>query len=315
MIPVYIVSGLLDSGKTTFIQTTLLEQEWMNQGTTLLILCEEGEYELPDNYKRKKRIAAVPVSSPDSFSESFCRELTSRLHPVQIIIEFNGMWNLQEFLQRDFPKDWGLAGIYSVANGEDLELVMNNMRNLFMNQHTESDLIVINRCTKNTNRVQFRKAIKLQNPGAQLIFESVTGEIIEFGEEDLPYDIKAPAFTLDDVDYGTWFADASEYPERYQRKKITFLAQLYRPFGMAKNVFIPGRKVMACCPADVQFYGFPCKTDKPFRFTNNSWQRITVEFGTEKKKDARTGGPVQVPVLHLISSEEAEAPAEEIVTL
>ena len=315
MIPVYIVSGLLDSGKTTFIQSTLLEQDWMNKGTTLLILCEEGEYELPEDYKRQKQIVVVPVSSDASFTQSFCSEMTKRLSPVQIIIEFNGMWDLKAFLQKDFPKDWGLAGIYSVVNGEELELVMTNMRNLFMNQHTESDLIVINRCSKDTNRVKFRKAIKLQNPAAQLIFESVTGEIIEFGEEDLPYDIKADAFTVDDVDYGTWFADASEYPERYVHKKISFLAQLYRPFGMAKNIFVPGRKVMACCAADVQFYGFPCKTDRPLRFVNNSWHRITVEFNTEKKKDGRSGGYVQVPVLRLVSEQEAEAPEEEIVTL
>ena len=171
---------------------------------------------------------------------------------------------------------------------------------------------------------RLKKAIRFPDgvsdrPLREALVRSASGRFLlsafGFGEEDLPYDIKAPAFTVEDIDYGTWFADASEYPERYQRKKITFLAQLYRPFGMAKNVFIPGRKVMACCPADVQFYGFPCKTDKPFRFSNNSWQTVTVEFGLEKKKEPRTGNPVQVPVLHLVSAEPAEAPAEEIVTL
>ena len=77
MIPVYIVSGLLDSGKTSFIQSTLLEQDWIAKGTTLLILCEEGEYELPESYKKSKRIAEIPVSSPDSFTESYCSELTN----------------------------------------------------------------------------------------------------------------------------------------------------------------------------------------------------------------------------------------------
>ena len=315
MIPVYIVAGLLDSGKTSFIESTLMEQEWMGKGTTLLILCEEGEHELTEAYKKAKKIASIPIGSPDVFTKDYCEEITAAIKPAQIIIEFNGMWDLKEFLQKDFPKNWGLAGIYSVVNGEDLELVMNNMRNLFMSQHTESDLIVINRCRKDLNRQQFRKAIKLQNPVAQLIFESVTGEIIEFGEEDLPYDIKAPAFTVDEIDYGTFFSDASEHPERYGKKRITFLCQLFRPMGMPKNMFVPGRKIMACCAADIQFYGFPCKSDRPLRFANNSWHTITVEFGTEKRKDPRSGNPVQVPVLHLIDLKDAEAPAEEVVTL
>ena len=315
MMPVYIVAGLLDSGKTSFIESTLMEQEWMGKGTTLLILCEEGEHELTEAYKKAKKIASIPIGSPDVFTKDYCEEITAAIKPAQIIIEFNGMWDLKEFLQKDFPKNWGLAGIYSVVNGEDLELVMNNMRNLFMSQHTESDLIVINRCRKDLNRQQFRKAIKLQNPVAQLIFESVTGEIIEFGEEDLPYDIKAPAFTVDEIDYGTFFSDASEHPERYGKKRITFLCQLFRPMGMPKNMFVPGRKIMACCAADIQFYGFPCKSDRPLRFANNSWHTITVEFGTEKRKDPRSGNPVQVPVLHLIDLKDAEAPAEEVVTL
>ncbi|MBO4872095.1 MAG: hypothetical protein J5496_01590 [Lachnospiraceae bacterium] len=315
MIPVYIVAGLLDSGKTTFIENTLMEQEWMGKGTTLLILCEEGEHELTEAYRQRKKLVSIPIGSPDVFTKDYCEEITAAMRPAQIIIEFNGMWNLKDFLQKDFPKNWGLAGIYSVVNGEDLELVMNNMRNLFMSQHTESDLIVINRCRKDLNRQQFRKAIKLQNPVAQLIFESVTGEIIEFGEEDLPYDIKAPAFTVDEIDYGTFFSDASENPERYLKKRITFLCQLFRPIGMPKNMFVPGRKIMACCAADIQFYGFPCKSDRPLRFANNSWHTITVEFGTEKRKDPRSGNPVQVPVLRLIDLKDAEAPAEEVVTL
>ena len=315
MIPVYIVAGLLDSGKTSFIESTLLKQDWMAEGNTLYLMCEEGEYELPETLKREKRIIPCPMDSVEAFRTDYLKELTGRFTPAQIIIEFNGMWNLKDFLQKDFPSDWGLAGIYSLVNGEELELVMTNMRNLFMNQHTESDLIIVNRCRPQTNRVMFRKAIKLQNPVAQIVFESVNGEVIEFGEEDLPYDVKAEAFRLEDEDYGTWFADASEFPERYLKKKITFLAQFYRPLGMPKNVFIPGRRVMACCAEDVQFYGFPCKSEKPLSFQNNSWHLISVEFSTEKRKDPRTKASVQVPVLRFLEEREAAAPAEEVVTL
>ena len=56
MIPVYIVAGLLDSGKTSFIESTLLQQDWMAEGNTLYLICEEGEYALPDSLRTQKRI-------------------------------------------------------------------------------------------------------------------------------------------------------------------------------------------------------------------------------------------------------------------
>ena len=314
-IPVYIVTGQLDSGKTTFVKDTLMQQDWLEDGRTLLLLCEEGEFELSDEYCRIRKIDRLSVEAPDVFTKEFCEELVRKYAPAQIIIEFNGMWDLQEFLKKDFPKTWGLAGIYSTVDGTRLELLMTNMRNIFMNQLIESDLVVVNRCARTLNRVPFRKALKLQNPGAQVIFEDPEGKLIEFGEEDLPFDLSADLIDLDDADYGTWYADAFETPERYKGKKIRFLAQFFRPFGMGKSMFVPGRLVMACCPADVKFYGFPCKTDTPMRFENKSWHRITAEFTMEKRRDPSTGRTEQVPVLRCISAEKEKAPAEEVVTL
>ena len=48
--PMFIVTGFLDSGKTTMIKDTLMEQEWIEPGLTLLLLCEEGEEEYPEEY-------------------------------------------------------------------------------------------------------------------------------------------------------------------------------------------------------------------------------------------------------------------------
>ena len=77
-----------------------------------------------------------------------------------------------------------------------------------MEQLTESELIVVNRCADGVNRSGFRRALKVQNPMAQLIFEDMQGKIIEPSEEDLPYDVKGDKIVLDDVDFGVWYVDA-----------------------------------------------------------------------------------------------------------
>ena len=48
-IPVYLFTGLLESGKTTFIQDTLGEEYFNTGEKTLLILCEESLYKIIPN--------------------------------------------------------------------------------------------------------------------------------------------------------------------------------------------------------------------------------------------------------------------------
>ena len=49
MKPVYIINGFLESGKTEFISYTLSQPYFQTRGTTLLILCEEGEIEYDED--------------------------------------------------------------------------------------------------------------------------------------------------------------------------------------------------------------------------------------------------------------------------
>ena len=44
-VPIYLVTGFLESGKTTFLDFTLQQDYFAIDGKTLLILCEEGEEE------------------------------------------------------------------------------------------------------------------------------------------------------------------------------------------------------------------------------------------------------------------------------
>ncbi|MEI3210846.1 MAG: hypothetical protein V8S14_08385 [Lachnospiraceae bacterium] len=47
--PIFICTGFLDSGKTTLIKDTLMTQDWIEPGLTLLIVCEEGGKSLHRN--------------------------------------------------------------------------------------------------------------------------------------------------------------------------------------------------------------------------------------------------------------------------
>ena len=43
--PVFLINGFLEAGKTQFISYTLQQEYFQSDGTTVLILCEEGDTE------------------------------------------------------------------------------------------------------------------------------------------------------------------------------------------------------------------------------------------------------------------------------
>lgn len=309
--PVYICTGFLDSGKTTFVKDTLMKQDWIEDGPTLLLQCEEGEEEYSEEWRDENGAFLFEIEDREQLNETFFQNCERIYHPAQVIIEYNGTWDLQEIMKESFPDNWEIQGVYSTVNGETLDMYLKNMRNMLMNQLTESELIVTNRCGENTDRSSFRRALKIQNPMAQLIFEDMEGNIIPQTAEDLPFDVKADKIQVEDTDFGIWYVDAYEHPERYEHKEITFLAQIFRPKGMPANMMIPGRQIMACCAEDIRFYGYPCKVKEKAQFEQRSWMRVRVRFVFEA---VRRFAPKQ-PILYLLEAEKAQRPEEEVVLL
>lgn len=310
IIPVFICTGFLDSGKTTLVKETLMEQDWILPGRTLLICCEEGEIGYSQEYLDSKNMVLHRIREMEQLTPAFFKNCSKKYRPVQVVIEYNGMWKLADLLSIKYPHNWELQGVYSTVNGQTLDMYLKNMRNMLMEQLTESELIVINRCSEGVDRSGFRRAVKVQNPMAQLIFEDVNGRIMQPSQEDLPYDITGEQIEIEDEDFGIWYVDAYDHPDHYIDKEICFKAQIFRPKGMGEDMFVPVRKIMTCCAADMRYYGYPCRLEKTAEWDKKTYYQIrarfayeTVAFGNEQ------------PVLYLINMEETVPPREEVVYL
>jgi uncharacterized membrane protein YcgQ (UPF0703/DUF1980 family) len=307
--PVFICTGFLDSGKSTLIQDTLMEQEWIEDGLTLLLSCEEGEVEYSKEYLESKNMVLLPIEDLEQLNTAFFKNCEKNYHPVQVIIEYNGMWNFGELLSIKFPRGWEIAGIYSTVNGLTLDSYLMNMRNMLMEPLSESSLIIVNRCPEDMNRSGFRRALKIQNPMAQLIFEDLSGNIIEPTEDDLPFDVKGDKVVIEDMDFGVWYVDAYDHPEHYLHKEIEFLAQVFKPNGLGPDYFVPVRKIMTCCAADTKYYGYPCKVEQKIKLRRHQWARVKVRFEYEYLSSAGR----KSPVLYLVDLQPAQKPEEEVV--
>ena len=50
-----------------------------------------------------------------------------------------------------------------------------------------------------------------------------------FFEDEVPYDLNAPVIEIRREDYGIWYVDMMENPDRYKGKVVEFVAKVMKP--------------------------------------------------------------------------------------
>lgn len=305
---VFVINGFLDSGKTQFINYTLSQPYFRTKGTTLLIVCEEGEEEYDEKVLKATNTEVFYADNESDISPDNLIDLDKKYRPSRIIIEYNGMWNYKNF---KLPFLWKLEQQITTVDASNFELYYNNMRSLLAEMIRKSEMIIFNRCDNITEKLaSYKRNVKALNQKADIIFEDKDGEVNMTLEEELPYDVSKDCINLTDETYGIWYLDTLDNFQRYLGKKVSFTASVLIPGDFAKGYFVPGRMIMTCCAEDIQFLGFPCKYDKVDTLDNRSWVNITCEVGVENF--AGYGG--EGPMLKVISIEKCKAPKNEVLT-
>ena len=307
-IPVYLFTGFMDSGKTTLIKETLVENGFAEQGKSLIICCEDGDvgYDAAELDKIKTKV--VMVEKEEDFTAEFLNNLNLSYLPDQVFIEYNGTWGMDVLMEMDLPKGWVIVQSLATVDATTFEMYLQNMRAMIMEQLFQADVVIFNRCDDSTDKGKFRRNVKALNRKAQLVYERADGTLDE-REEELPFDITADELDISDADYAIWYMDCMDNPKKYEGKKVKFLALVYNPDKLKKGVFVPGRFAMTCCVEDVTFIGFKCKYPDEDKIPHKSWITITAEVHIEFAKEYKGKGPVLYPV----SIEPAEKPEDELV--
>lgn len=309
-IPVYFFTGFMDSGKTTLIRQTLVEEDFGEGAKTLLIVCEDGDVEYDPDELSGANTEMVMVEEEDEFTEDALRKLDAAFHPEQVFIEYNGTWEVGPFLEMELPKDWVIVQSLATVDATTFDMYLSNMRTMIMEQLFAADVVIFNRCDDDTPKGRFRRVVKAKNRKAQIAYERADGKVDDNDMEELPYDLNQDIIDITDMDYGIWYLDALDDPKKYDGKKVRFLALVYRPENkLKKGVFIPGRFAMTCCVEDITFVGFKCKSEMASQIPHRSWITITAEMRVEFAMEYKGKGPV----LYALDIQPAERPEDEIV--
>ena len=128
-IPVYLIAGFLDAGKTDFING-ILKDGFAAEDRTLLICCEEGE----DEYDPKvlQNVFTYTVDDPEQLTPSLFKKLEKQYRPKQVIMEYNGMWQMEPLYREGFPANWILYQIMVLVDATTFEPYVRNMGQLMM---------------------------------------------------------------------------------------------------------------------------------------------------------------------------------------
>ena len=73
-------------------------------------------------------MAVLKIEEFDQLNTVFFKNCERNYHPAQIIIEYNGMWKLEDLLSIRYPRSFELQGVYSTVNGTTLDMYLMNMK-------------------------------------------------------------------------------------------------------------------------------------------------------------------------------------------
>ena len=307
-LPVYLFTGFLDSGKTSFIRQTIDEGQFRDGKTTLFVVCEEGEESIDIMRLGDNKFVVRKIEDEDDVSEELLKGFDKDVRPDRVIIESNGMWDVDELFEA-FPQHWQIAEIITPVDSGTFEMYLSNMKMMMTNQFRYSDLVVFNRCLPEHDRAMFKRMVRAVNRRAQVLYETPEGKVEDNVPEELPYDMEADIIEIGDEDYGIFYIDTFENLANYIDRTVRFKAKAAHPKDLKNDkMFVVGRPAMTCCAEDIAFVGFPCEYAKQAEVGAGSWVEVTAGVRAIMNKQTNEPSPVMVAE----SIKETTAPEDEV---
>lgn len=309
--PVYLFTGFLDSGKTTLIRSLFEDEGFMDGIQRTLIVCfEQGEVSYDEKWCDDNHAFVEYIDDADTFTAEKMRDLDTIYHPGQVFIEWNGTLPVPDQILSSMPDFWPLVQILTTVDASTFQTFMGPLRQMMYEQLRWSDTVICNRCTPDTSSTMLRGNIKAINRRAQIYYEGNFGEPVELKDGGLPFDINAPVIDIKDEDYGIWYMDAVENPDKYDGKEIILRGFYAEDIPGYKQTFILGRRAMVCCAQDTSLCGLTVTNVRIWEMKKGDWIEVQGKLKTIPLDDNQG----KTVVLYADRVARYHKPEEEFVT-
>ena len=298
-VPVYLFTGFLDSGKTTFIQEVMEEEEFNEGERTLLLLCEEGEVEYdPSRFYNSEDVFIERLEEEAALTEQGLEAALLHHKATRAVIEWNGMWDLNT-LYENMPPEWTIYQQSMFADAGTFLIYNNNIRQQTFEQLKGAELVVFNRCTKNDAfrdwQLEVHKICRVANRKSQIVYEFGPEDVmVDDIQDPLPYDMTRKLLDIKEEYFAEWYRDINENQDDYESKEIIVKGRAAIGDDLADDEFVFGRHVMTCCEADITFAGLLGKSSpkKVSKIKNGDWIEIRAKIHNEFTPIYGEVGPV-----------------------
>ena len=279
-VPVYLITGFIESGKTTLGLTVLANERFTNGGKVLVLCCEEGEVEWDEKSLEKHKGVLEVLESADDLTTTRLAQLDRKYEPTCVIMEYNTMWGIEKLDEISLPRLWDWAQVVTTADATTFDNYMTNMRKILTDPMKTADMIYVNRCGENFNKSSWRRQLRAMNSAATILFENLDGTVDDgIRDEDLPYD----------------------------GKTVSLVGQAWRRREFPNGYYYFAREAMTCCANDIAPCGWVCKGAR----TPDSKTYFTL---TAKCKTVNGPDGQRAMMLEEIKCERAKAPRETLVS-
>ena len=245
---VFYFTGLLGSGKTSFIDKTL---NGLSERYNPLVICREvGD----EDFTSEARVLYT-----DKFSAEYFADAAELYDPDIVFIEDDGTQSTDLYeLEQSFPENWFIAQSVCMINAESFEHYITKAPNLLMEKIMISSMIVINRCDEKTAAFIREQSLRLANLDAEFWLEFKDGHVEPLAAEgESLFDLSSGKLQVSEELFPGWYIESFDFSSRFEGIEIEIELEVNHDRAF-EGYDAAGRWLMTCCENDIQFFPVAC---------------------------------------------------------
>ncbi|MEA4967460.1 MAG: permease, partial [Bacteroidaceae bacterium] len=167
-----VITGFLESGKTTVIKDLLKSNLIEELNKILLVICEEGFTEYDEEKLKKMHIETLFLEDESDLNDDLFKQIADEYNPDYIIVEYNGTWDITKILRLKIPFNYKFRNVAFVSDAGNFMNQLSNMVTVMQPHILNCDIVIFNRF-ENLQRSMQKKLVsdvKNINPKTKVTF-------------------------------------------------------------------------------------------------------------------------------------------------
>lgn len=138
-----LVTGVFEAGKTSFIKKLIEKEAVTSYKNILIINTELGMESYEDLFIEDVNITCIDIFKEEDFNQDRINKEIARLKPDYVLIEYNGMWDLERVLGMKFTRGYYIKNLIDVVDYKTFDIYINNMEAIMVDKISNCDILVM----------------------------------------------------------------------------------------------------------------------------------------------------------------------------